>query len=128
LAVLLVPAGLVGIQPDLGTALLILTAGLFVVFLAGIRKRYIFGAILAALAIAPFFWLFLMHDYQRQRVLTLLDPQADKPGAGRRPPGPSWTVSRSATPTASSPGRGRRVVFRGWRCCGPSICRSSAGA
>jgi rod shape determining protein RodA len=94
LAVLLVPAGLVGIQPDLGTALLILTAGLFVVFLAGIRKRYIFGAILAALAIAPFFWLFLMHDYQRQRVLTLLDPQADKLGAG-------WNIIQSTTAIGS---------------------------
>src|SRR5690606_26229200 len=65
-----------------------------VVFLAGIRKRYIFGAILAALAIAPFFWLFLMHDYQRQRVLTLLDPQADKLGAG-------WNIIQSTTAIGS---------------------------
>ena len=94
LVVLLVPAGLVGIQPDLGTALLILTAGLFVVFLAGLRKRYIFGAIVAGLAAAPLFWLFLMHDYQRQRVLTLLDPQADKLGAG-------WNIIQSTTAIGS---------------------------
>src|SRR5690606_17510354 len=61
LLVVLVPAILVGLQPDLGTALLICAAGLFVVFLAGMAKRYIFGAILATFAGAPVFWLFLLH-------------------------------------------------------------------
>jgi rod shape determining protein RodA len=91
---LLVPALLVGIQPDLGTALLILAAGLFVVFLAGVRKRYIFGAILVGLALAPLFWFFVLHDYQKTRILTMLDPQADKLGAG-------WNIIQSTTAIGS---------------------------
>ncbi|MGD9662154.1 MAG: rod shape-determining protein RodA [Porticoccaceae bacterium] len=91
---LLVPAVLVGIQPDLGTALLIFAAGFFVVFLAGLRKRYLFGAILAVVALAPLFWFFLLHDYQKTRILTLLDPQADKLGAG-------WNIIQSTTAIGS---------------------------
>jgi rod shape determining protein RodA len=91
---LLIPAVLVGLQPDLGTALLILSAGLFVLFLAGLEKRYIFGAIVAALSAAPVFWIFLLHDYQRQRILTMLDPQADKLGAG-------WNIIQSTTAIGS---------------------------
>lgn len=94
LLVVLVPAILVGLQPDLGTALLICAAGLFVVFLAGMTKRYIFGAVAATLAGAPIFWLFLLHDYQRQRILTMLDPQADKLGAG-------WNIIQSTTAIGS---------------------------
>lgn len=94
LLVVLVPAILVGLQPDLGTALLICAAGLFVVFLAGMAKRYIFGAILATFAGAPVFWLFLLHDYQRRRIFTMLDPQADKLGAG-------WNIIQSTTAIGS---------------------------
>lgn len=92
--VLLIPAGLVGMQPDLGTALLIFASGLFVVFLAGISKRYIFGAIILVLGAAPLFWIFLLRDYQRQRIHTLLDPQADKLGAG-------WNIIQSTTAIGS---------------------------
>ena len=77
----LVPVVLVMRQPDLGTSLLIVASGAFVLFLAGVGWRYI--ATLAALGAAcvPLLWHF-MHDYQRQRVLTLLDPQQDPLGAG----------------------------------------------
>ncbi|MCK9563802.1 MAG: rod shape-determining protein RodA [Bacteroidales bacterium] len=94
MAVLLVPSVLIGLQPDLGTALLVLASGLFGVFLAGIGKRYIFTALAAGLAAAPLFWLFLLHDYQRRRILTMLDPQADKLGAG-------WNIIQSTTAIGS---------------------------
>lgn len=94
LALMVAPGLLVGLQPDLGTALLIITAGFFALFLAGLGKRYIFGGILAVLAAIPVFWFFLMHDYQRQRVLTLLDPHADRLGSG-------WNIIQSTTAIGS---------------------------
>ena len=94
IGLMLVPALLVGVQPDLGTALLIFAAGFFVIFLAGLGKRYLFGAMVAVLALAPLFWLFILHDYQKTRILTLLDPQADKLGAG-------WNIIQSTTAIGS---------------------------
>ncbi len=81
-AVLLaVPSGLILRQPDLGTAALVGTAGFFVIFFAGVGWK-LMGAIAAAGAAAlPLLWGFL-HDYQRRRVLTLLDPSQDPLGAG----------------------------------------------
>ena len=77
----IVPVLLIAKQPDLGTALLVGSAGIFVLFLAGISWRLI-GALLVALAAAaPVVW-YLMRDYQRQRVLTFLDPENDPLGAG----------------------------------------------
>jgi rod shape determining protein RodA len=76
-----VPTGLTIIQPDLGTGLLILMAGGLVVLLAGLSVRIILG--LAGLAVlAAWGGWFLLHDYQRQRVLTFLDPQTDPLGSG----------------------------------------------
>jgi rod shape determining protein RodA len=77
----LVPTIMIAMQPDLGTALLVGTAGFFVVFFAGIRWRVLIGTGLAMLAFIPLLWR-MMHDYQRQRVLTLLDPESDPLGAG----------------------------------------------
>ncbi len=77
----LVPTIMIAMQPDLGTALLVGTAGFFVVFFAGIRWRILIGTGLAMLAFIPILWR-MMHDYQRQRVLTLLDPESDPLGAG----------------------------------------------
>jgi len=76
-----VPVLLIAKQPDLGTSLLVASAGIMVLFLAGLSWRLI--ALLAALAgaAAPSLWL-LMRDYQRQRVLTFLDPGSDPLGAG----------------------------------------------
>jgi rod shape determining protein RodA len=78
---LLVPLGLILRQPDLGTAGLVGTAGFFIIFFAGMSWR-VMGAIAAAGAAAvPILWPFL-HDYQRRRILTLLDPTSDPLGAG----------------------------------------------
>jgi rod shape determining protein RodA len=78
---LLVPLGLILRQPDLGTAGLVGAAGFFIIFFAGMSWR-VMGAIAAAGAAAvPLLWPFL-HDYQRRRVLTLLDPSSDPLGAG----------------------------------------------
>lgn len=81
LIIITIPAGLVLIQPDLGTALLIAFAGISVIFLAGITWRLlaVFGGI--ALASMPVFWFYL-HDYQRQRILTMLNPESDPLGTG----------------------------------------------
>jgi rod shape determining protein RodA len=80
-AIALVPAAMVAVQPDLGTAMLIGSAGVITIFIAGIRLRWIIllGALMGALA--PVLW-FQMHGYQRDRVLTFLDPQRDPLGAG----------------------------------------------
>jgi len=78
---IVIPVGLIAEQPDLGTALLIAASGAFGVFLSGLAWWRI-GALLAAFAAAvPVGWHFL-HDYQRNRVLTLLDPEADPLGNG----------------------------------------------
>jgi rod shape determining protein RodA len=77
----LVPTLLIAEQPDLGTALLVASGGALVVLLAGLQLRYIFGLGAVVLAAVPVAWHF-MHDYQRQRVLTFLDPQNDPLGAG----------------------------------------------
>lgn len=81
LAMILVPVLLVAEQPDLGTALLVATAGLLVVVLGGLPWTYLLGGVVVAGAAVPLVW-YLMLDYQRQRVLTLLDPQSDALGAG----------------------------------------------
>ena len=77
----IVPVALVLRQPDLGTALLLLIGAGSLFFLAGVRL-WIFGAgILAGLATVPFAWHYL-HDYQRERILTFLNPERDPLGAG----------------------------------------------
>ncbi len=79
--ILLLPIGFVLKQPDLGTSLLIGAAGFFVIFLAGLPWKVMFGLAAAAGAALPLVWS-LMHDYQRRRVLTLIDPTSDPLGAG----------------------------------------------
>jgi rod shape determining protein RodA len=80
--IIFVPAGLTAAQPDLGTAILITIAGVLVVIMAGLSAWFMAGAALAGVVGAWVGWQFLLHDYQRQRVLTFLDPQADPLGAG----------------------------------------------
>jgi rod shape determining protein RodA len=81
-AVLLaVPTALIARQPDLGTAVLVLAAGFYVIFLAGLSWRILAGLAIAALASMPVLWS-VLHDYQRRRILTLLDPSQDPLGAG----------------------------------------------
>ncbi len=80
-ALVLVPVALIARQPDLGTALLVAAAGFFVIFFAGLPWRWLLGMGVAALAAMPVVWG-LMHGYQRNRILTLLDPMSDPLGKG----------------------------------------------
>ena len=86
---LLVPAILIGApvllvahQPDLGSSLLILFTGVAIMFVAGLSWKVIGAAIGSVFAIAPFMFMFVLHEYQRQRVLVFLDPEADPSGSG----------------------------------------------
>jgi rod shape determining protein RodA len=79
---LLVPVALIAKQPDLGTALIITAAGFYVIFLAGLSWKILIGLTAAGAAGVPLLVWPLMHDYQRQRILTLLDPSQDPLGAG----------------------------------------------
>lgn len=78
---LVIPVALIARQPDLGTAVLITAGGFFVLFLAGLSWRIIGGLAIAGAAALPFVWSAL-RDYQRQRILTLLDPTQDPLGTG----------------------------------------------
>ncbi|HEX22138.1 MAG TPA: rod shape-determining protein RodA, partial [Chromatiales bacterium] len=79
--IIVVPTLLIARQPDLGTALLVASAGIFVLLFAGIPWRVVTGFAALGAALAPLLWYF-MHDYQRQRVLTFLNPEQDPLGAG----------------------------------------------
>jgi rod shape determining protein RodA len=81
-ALLCLPAGLVMLQPDLGTALAITAGAVVVMFLAGVPLRWFVGGGLAAAIAAPLAFFFVLHDYQRNRVLTFLDPENDPLGTG----------------------------------------------
>ena len=78
---LLVPIGFIAKQPDLGTAILILASGFYVIFLAGLSWKILLALVAAGCASLPVLWSF-MHDYQRRRILTLIDPTQDPLGAG----------------------------------------------
>ncbi len=78
---LALPVGLIVRQPDLGTALLVFASGFFVIFLAGISWKVLLSLLAVGAASLPFIWP-VMHDYQRQRILTLLNPMDDPLGAG----------------------------------------------
>ncbi|EGV36444.1 rod shape-determining protein RodA [Neisseria weaveri] len=77
-----IPGVLILKQPDLGTATLIMASGLFVVFFAGLPWKVIATAVIGFLAALPLIWNYGMHDYQKVRVMTLLDPTKDPLGAG----------------------------------------------
>jgi rod shape determining protein RodA len=79
--ILLLPVALIARQPDLGTAILVLAAGFYVIFLAGLSWKVLAGLVVSAVAMAPLAWS-MMRDYQKSRVLTLLDPEADPLGKG----------------------------------------------
>jgi len=94
MAIALVPMAMIVKQPDLGTSLLVGMAGIFVVFFAGISWKLI-AAFLALVSVsAPVMWTYGMRDYQKQRVLTMLDPQSDPLGAG-------WNIIQSKTAIGS---------------------------
>lgn len=94
LMLIAVPAGLIVIQPDLGTSILIAASGIFVLLLAGLSWKYILAAVsLLGLSAYPI-WEFGMREYQKQRVLTMLNPESDKLGAG-------WNIIQSKTAIGS---------------------------
>jgi rod shape determining protein RodA len=82
LVLIFLPTLLVAAQPDLGTSILIAASGLFVLFLSGMSWKLIAVAAVALAAFIPVLWFFLMHGYQRDRVMMLLDPESDPLGAG----------------------------------------------
>ncbi|GAB3093944.1 rod shape-determining protein RodA [Aestuariicella hydrocarbonica] len=102
LALIGVPTLLIMKQPDLGTALLIAASGLLVMFFAGLRWSYIVSALAILAASAWPIWMFVLHGYQRQRILTMLNPEADKLGAG-------WNIIQSKTAIGSG-----GVYGKGW--------------
>lgn len=94
LALIAVPTFLIARQPDLGTSILIASSGIFALFLAGLSWRYIMSAFgLLVLAAYPI-WHFVLHAYQKQRILTMLNPESDKLGAG-------WNIIQSKTAIGS---------------------------
>jgi len=94
LVLVVVPCVLIIKQPDLGTSLMVATSGLMVLFFSGLRWRYI-GSAFAVIGLSLWpMWQFVLHDYQKQRVLTLFNPEADKLGAG-------WNIIQSKTAIGS---------------------------
>jgi rod shape determining protein RodA len=100
-AIIGVPVVLIARQPDLGTSLLVASAGVFVVLLAGLTWRFILAFVALAAAALPLLWMNL-HNYQRQRVLTFLDPDGDPLGSG-------WNIIQSTTAIGSG-----GVLGKGW--------------
>ena len=94
LVIITVPALLIGRQPDLGTSILVFGAGISVLLLAGLAWRWVLWSVVVIVAAAPLLWQFVLEGYQRQRILTLFDPQSDPLGAG-------WNIIQSTTAIGS---------------------------
>lgn len=97
-----VPTALIVVQPDLGTAVLVATSGLFALFLAGLRWRIIVSLTAAAVAAAIPAWQFL-HDYQKDRIRTFLSPEAEPLGDG-------WNIIQSKIAVGSG-----GLYGKGWQ-------------
>lgn len=93
LVMIFIPVMLIAMQPDLGTSLIIAASGLFVLLLAGVSWKFVFSALGLGVLSAPALW-FVLRDYQRSRILTLLDPERDPLGAG-------WNIIQSKTAIGS---------------------------
>lgn len=102
LALIGVPCVLILRQPDLGTAVLILASGAFVLFVAGLRWLWIAGAAAAAVPVVVGMWYFVLHEYQKQRIHTFLDPESDPLGTG-------WNIIQSKAAIGSG-----GVFGKGW--------------
>lgn len=94
LLIVMLPAALIIRQPDLGTSILVATSGIFVLLFAGLGWLWIAGFLGGVATLAPILWYFVMHDYQKQRVLTFLDPESDPLGTG-------WNIIQSKTAIGS---------------------------
>ena len=102
LGLIFLPVVMIAVQPDLGTSILIAAAGLVVLFMAGLSWRLISLAVLVLVLAAPLMSFFVLHDYQRSRVDTFLNPEADPRGAG-------WNIIQSKTAIGSG-----GVTGKGW--------------
>ncbi|WPC07194.1 rod shape-determining protein RodA [Pseudomonas sp. MBLB4123] len=102
LALIGVPFVLILLQPDLGTSLLVIASGAFVLFMAGLQWRWIIGAAAALVPIAVGMWFFVLREYQKQRVLTFLNPESDPLGSG-------WNIIQSKAAIGSG-----GVLGKGW--------------
>ncbi|WP_304641113.1 rod shape-determining protein RodA [Pseudomonas sp.] len=102
LMIIALPVLLILKQPDLGTSLLIGASGIFVLLLAGLRWRYIIGAGVMLVPAAVAMWFFVLHGYQKQRILTFLNPESDPLGAG-------WNIIQSKAAIGSG-----GVFGKGW--------------
>ncbi len=94
IVLLAIPCVLILEQPDLGTSLLIAASGVFAIFLAGLSWKVIVSAVVLAVGSLPAAWIFVLRDYQKQRVLTFLNPESDPLGAG-------WNIIQSKTAIGS---------------------------
>ncbi|MBV9904933.1 MAG: rod shape-determining protein RodA [Alphaproteobacteria bacterium] len=96
-----IPAAFVFLQPNLGTTMIIVADGTMLLFLAGLSWWWILPAISAVLVAVPMAWQFVLHDYQKRRVLTFLDPESDALGAG-------WNITQAkiAVGSGGSIGKG----------------------
>jgi rod shape determining protein RodA len=101
LGIMLIPVLLIARQPDLGTSLLVAASGIFTLYLAGLRWRILFGFVGLATAAAPVLWL-VMKEYQRDRVRTFLNPEADPLGHG-------WNIIQSKVAVGSG-----GLTGKGW--------------
>ncbi len=101
-ALVLVPAVLIAQQPDLGTAVLIVSAGFSVLFLSGWAWSQIIILGVLALSAMPLVWYHLLREYQRERILVLLNPEKDTLGAG-------WSIMQSKVAIGSG-----GVFGKGW--------------
>ena len=104
-ALILVPVALIATQPDFGTGVMVAASGFAVLVLAGIRWRLVLAAAMAAVAAAPVVWLFVFHNYQKERVLTFLSPERDPLNAG-------WNIIQSKTALGSG-GFAGKGLFNG---------------
>jgi rod shape determining protein RodA len=102
LAMIIVPFVLILLQPDLGTSLLIITSGMFVLFIGELQWRWIVSAVVAVIPLAIGMWLFVLREYQKQRVLTFLNPESDPLGSG-------WNIIQSKAAIGSG-----GVLGKGW--------------
>ena len=94
------PAGLVAIQPNLGTTIILVLDGCSLLFLAGLSWWWILPTIGAVLAAVPVAWKFVLHDYQKARVMTFLDPERDALGAG-------WNITQAKIAVGSGGAAGK---------------------
>jgi len=100
LAMIGIPAGLVAIQPNLGTTIILGLDGCALLFLAGLSWWWILPTLTAAAAAVPLAWRFVLHDYQKARVLTFLNPESDALGAG-------WNITQAKIAVGSGGAAGK---------------------